>query len=189
MSGGPDAPERAGTDWLLDIDGVINANKPGWSAPPRRISCAGFTIRWAPALIARIRGIQRSGHVSILWSSTWCGYPTQLDELAGRLGLDLEPAFGDLPGHLTWADLKVRAALGVLDAGRRLVWTDDDEVGAARELFPQLAQAEAEGRALLIAPRSNRGLQREHMNAIEAFVGLDLDGAASATMTPPVPAG
>lgn len=155
--------------WLLDIDGVINANKPGWSAPPRRVHCAGFVIRWAPALVDRIKGLHRAGRVEIRWSSTWCGYPSQLAELSARLGLKFESAFGDRPPGKTWADLKVHAAIDALTAGRRIIWTDDDEVGAARHLFPQIAEAEADGRALLIAPRSNRGLQREHLDQIQAF--------------------
>jgi hypothetical protein len=157
------------TVWLLDIDGVINANKPGWGAAPRKVSCAGFTIRWAPALVVRIRQLHRAGWVDIRWSSTWCGYPTQLDELSTRLGVDFPSAFGDRPPSKTWADLKVEAAIDVLSSGRRLVWTDDDEVSAGRCLFPQIAEAEADGRALLIAPQSNRGLQPGDLDAIEAF--------------------
>lgn len=155
--------------WLLDIDGVINANRPGWSTAPRKVSCAGLTIRWAPTLIVRIRQLHRAGHVDIRWSSTWCGYPAQLDELSTRFGVEFPLAFGDRPPSKTWADLKVEAAIDVLSCGQRLVWTDDDEVDAARHLFPQLAEAEADGRALLIAPRSSRGLQPGDLDAIEAF--------------------
>lgn len=155
--------------WLLDIDGVINANKPGWSAPPRRTRCAGFVIRWAPALIARITQLRNTGAVDIRWSSTWCGYPDQLDELSRHLGLNLDPAFGDRPAALCWGEMKANAALDVLRDGRRLVWTDDDEVDAARNLVPLLATAETEGRALLIEPRSNRGLQPVDLDRIAAF--------------------
>lgn len=172
--------------WLLDIDGVINASKPGWSAAPRKVSCAGFTIRWAPALIVRIRELSRAGLVEIRWSSTWCGYPDQLGDLSTRLGLEFPSAFTDRPPTKTWADLKVEAAIDVLGAGRRLVWTDDDEVGAARHLFPQLSEAEAQGRALLIAPRSNRGLQRNHLDLIEAFA---LSGHQQAGVTGSHPPG
>lgn len=168
--------------WLLDIDGVINANKPGWSAAPRKVFCGGFTIRWAPALIVRIRQLHRAGRVEVRWSSTWCGYPTQLGELSTQLGVDFLPSFGDRPPTKTWGDLKVEAAIDVLASGRRLVWTDDDEVDAARHLFPQLAEAEADGRALLIAPQSNRGLQPEHLDQIEAFAnGAGLVAVASET--------
>ncbi len=159
----------AATTWLLDIDGVINANKPGWSAAPRRTHCAGFVIRWAPALIERIKALHRTGTVDILWASTWCGYPDQLAELSRRVGLPLNPAFSDRPASKTWAELKAETAVAALADGQRLVWTDDDEAGVAPDFYPALGAAVAEGRALLIAPRSNRGLQPEHMDRIEAF--------------------
>jgi hypothetical protein len=167
--------------WLLDIDGVINANKPGWSAAPRKTNCAGLTIRWAPKLITRIFNLHHTGTVDVRWSSTWCGYPDQLAELQFRLGLHLKPAFGDRAASKTWGDEKVEAALEVLREGRRLVWTDDDEVDAGRELFPLLARAEKGGRALLIAPQSNRGLQPEHLDAIEAFSGHPARHASKAS--------
>lgn len=156
--------------WLLDIDGVLNANKPGWGAAPRKTNVAGLTIRWAPQLITRIYNLNHAGTVDIRWSTTWCGYPDQLGTLARLLHLDLESAFGDRPMNKTWGDLKLEAALHVLEQGRRLIWTDDDEVDAARNLYPQLAAAERDGQALLIAPRSNRGLQPEDLDAIEAFL-------------------
>lgn len=155
--------------WLLDIDGVINANKPGWSAPPRRVRIAGFMIRWAPALIDRIRELRRDGAVDVRWASTWCGYPTELDQLSACIGLRLDPAFGDRAASKTWGDEKAEAALDVIRQGRRLIWTDDDEVDAARDLFPLIAKAEADSRALLIAPRSNRGLQPAHLDQIAEF--------------------
>jgi hypothetical protein len=155
--------------WLLDIDGVINANKPGWSAAPQRVHCGGFLIRWAPALISRIRTLHHAGH-DIRWASSWCGYPDDLAALTDRLGLSLDPAFGDRPPSKTWGDLKADAALAALAEGRPLIWTDDDEVDPARTMFPELAAAEQDGRALLIAPRSNRGLQPADLDRIEAFL-------------------
>lgn len=158
--------------WLLDIDGVINANKPGWGAAPRRIRCAGFTIRWAPALTVRIRQLHCSGAADVRWSSTWCGYPTQLDELASQLGLHFERAFTGRPDPKTWADMKADAAMAVLAEGRRLIWTDDDEAEIAAAFYPEVADAQHDGRALLISPRPNRGLQPDHLDRIAAFIGL-----------------
>jgi hypothetical protein len=156
--------------WLLDIDGVINANNPGWGAAPRRVSVAGYMIRWAPALIDRIRNLRATGAVEIRWSSTWCKNTFELADLARHLRMpDLDSAFTTRPEHLTWAELKFNAARGVLAEGRRLVWTDDDEVEAARKVCPDLVAAEAAGTALLIAPKSNRGLQPEDLDLIEDF--------------------
>lgn len=155
--------------WLLDIDGVLNAPKPGWGAAPRKTICAGFTIRWAPALLDRIRDLHRRGIVEVRWSSTWCGDPDDLADLQRVFRLDLECAFTDRPMSKTWAELKAEAAVAVLAGGRRLVWTDDAEVDIASDFYPQLAAAVTGGRALLIAPRSNRGLQPDDLDRIEAF--------------------
>lgn len=155
--------------WLLDIDGVINANRPGWGGPPRRAVCAGYTIRWAPALIQRIKAVRAAGLADVRWSSTWCDAPADLAELSGRLGLYLDSAVaGPAPGQ-TWTAVKAEAAVAVLEAGRRLIWTDDEEVGIAPDRCPALGDATAGGRALLIAPRSGRGLQPADLDAIEAF--------------------
>jgi hypothetical protein len=46
--------DRAPPVWLLDVDGVINATRPGWGSPPRRASVyadgGDWPMRWAPAL-------------------------------------------------------------------------------------------------------------------------------------------
>jgi hypothetical protein len=154
--------------WLLDIDGVLNVFQPSWGVDLTRVK-VGFPIRYAQPLIDRIRAIHASGAVEVRWSTTWCGWPNQLDHLGQLFDLDLPRAFGDRPMSKTWGDLKVEAALAVLAEGRRLIWTDDGEVEAGRRLFPALAQAEAAGQALLIAPESVLGLQPEHMAQIEAF--------------------
>ncbi|GAB7036225.1 MULTISPECIES: hypothetical protein [Catenuloplanes] len=52
--------------------------------------------------------------------------------------------------------------------GRRLIWTDDEALpppGAARDALT------ADGRAMLVAPDSRRGLQPADLDAIEAFAG------------------
>ncbi|HYY11923.1 MAG TPA: hypothetical protein VE781_13375 [Kineosporiaceae bacterium] len=63
--------------------------------------------------------------------------------------------------------LKRAAAERTLAEGRRLVWTDDDAIPEA-----WLAREDLAGRALLVAPRPGRGLQPEHLDLIEAFVGV-----------------
>ena len=44
--------------WLLDVDGVLNANKPGWGQAPRKRIISGFVVRWAPKLIVRMHRLQ-----------------------------------------------------------------------------------------------------------------------------------
>lgn len=164
--------------WLLDVDGVLNASRPGWGGPPRKATAfsegTSYTLRWAPPLLHRIRELHRAGTVDIRWATTWC---TDVPELTRVFGLELEPAFRDRPPSKTWAEIKAEAAVEVLTAGRRLIWTDDAEVPVAPKFYPALADAAADGRALLIAPRPNRGLQPEHLDAIEGFAA-NLDAAA-----------
>jgi hypothetical protein len=155
--------------WLLDVDGVINVNRPGWGGPPRcgEAHTAGmvFRICWAPALIARIRALHDAGSVDIRWCSTWCCDADQLEHLfslprLGRAWLD------DLAGTAA-AAAKLAAARRALADGKRLIWTDDVEVPTSGPMYEQLTKG---ARALLIVPSPDRGLQSEHMDAIEAFV-------------------
>jgi hypothetical protein len=154
--------------WLLDVDGVVNATRPGWSAAPRRATAYadgdGWRLRWAPALIDRIRTLHVSGTVEVRWATTWCAYATQLERM-WRLPA-LERAFNEpLLGSAADA-AKLAAARRVVASGRRLVWTDDEVVPSSGPVHDELT---AGGRALLIAPAPNRGLQPEHLDAIEAF--------------------
>jgi hypothetical protein len=164
--------------WLLDVDGVINAAKPGWSAAPRRsTACAegtGWKMRWAPALMDRIRALHASGRVEIRWATTWCAYADQLERM-WRLP-PLGRAFNEPINGRAAGMAKLAAARAVLADGRRLIWTDDDEVPAPD--WPLYAELTADGRALLIRPRGNRGLQPADMDAIEAFADGDMARAA-----------
>lgn len=166
--------------WLLDVDGVLNANNPGWSAAPRRRSVwsntlsRDFTIRWAPALIARIRQIDRAGQVEIRWCTTWCGDTTDLETALSLPAFT--PAWTDYRNGRAGSEAKLAAARAVLAEGRPLVWTDDHEV--PYEDSALYAELTAAGRALLIRPDERRGLQPEHIAAIEAWV-RELGGEAA----------
>ncbi|MEN3305778.1 MAG: hypothetical protein V7603_1980 [Micromonosporaceae bacterium] len=157
--------------WLLDVDGVLNAARPGWGAAPRRaVAFSGgmnWPIRWAPALLNRIRALHASGMVEIRWCTTWCPDAENLERLfrlpALPRALDMNP----VPRGAEGQALKLAAAKRVLeDEGRYLVWTDDDAVPASWLLREELA---ADGRALLISPPPRRGLQPPDMDAIEEF--------------------
>lgn len=153
------------TIWLLDFDGVINANKPGWSAAPFRgnvyVGGEHYKIRWEPKLVARIRQVQKAG-VLIFWASTWCGHTDLLEDL-----IKLPPLFS--AGRQGLSGIEKRwAALDVLEAGNRLIWTDDEYVPSAGYTYDTMLRA---GNALLIRPKSNRGLRPEHMDQIDSFIG------------------
>lgn len=165
-----ETPPTTAPVWLLDVDGVINANRPGWGATPRSGMAYsggyGFRIRWAPALIDRIRALHTAGLVEVRWCSTWCPDAGQLERLLRLPSLSRALDMSPVPGGAAGWPLKLAAARQVLADGRLLVWTDDEAIpgpGAVRDAL------ETDGRALLIAPKSNRGLQPADMDAIEAF--------------------
>ncbi len=169
-------PQGAGDQrpvWLLDVDGVLNARKPGWGAAPAKRQVWSshirreFTVHYAPALMRRIRDLHRSGQVEIRWCTTWCGDTTTLEKAF------ILPEFGaawtDYCNGSAAAAAKLAAALAVLGEGRRLVWTDDTEVPLESwDLYRELT---ADGQALLIRPDERVGLQPTDLDAIEQFIG------------------
>jgi hypothetical protein len=166
--------------WLLDLDGVVNATRPGWGGPPRRgvvyAESQEWRIRWAPALVDRIRALVVAGAVEVRWCTTWCAWTDQFERM-WRLP-ELPRTFTEPINGRAAAEAKLAAARKVLADGRRLIWTDDDEVPLFGPLYDELA---AGGRGLLIRPASNRGLQPEHMDLIEAFCALTAEEAMCPT--------
>ncbi|GAB6902251.1 HAD domain-containing protein [Kineosporia succinea] len=157
--------------WLLDLDGVINGSRPGWGRSPRSTSLEAngceYRIRYAPALMIRIRTLHRAGRVELRWASTWAGHTFELNDLFSLPGVP--PAFalphGDGTPREQVGELKVHAALAVVRAGGRLIWTDDEAIppaGAVRE------ELEAAG-ALLIAPDATRCLRPDDLDVIENY--------------------
>lgn len=163
------APE---TVWLLDIDGPINADRPGWGAAPRRhhvySRCDGtsYRFRWAPALIDRIRAVHRGGLVDVRWCSTWCPEVDTLERLWALPALGRALTCDPVPRGSAGDALKLDAARAVLAAGQRLIWTDDTAVPVFGPIHRELTRA---GRALLIRPSARTGLQPAQMDAVEAF--------------------
>lgn len=155
---------------LLDVDGVVNVFEPSWDGLLVHTKVSRSSIRYSPGLIHRLHKLHRSAAVEFRWATTWCYYETELAALEDLLGITAPRAFADRPSHLTWGDMKVNAALAVLAEGRRLIWADDEEAAAARLLAPEIARAETNGRALLLTPVSELGLQPEDLDAIDAFL-------------------
>jgi hypothetical protein len=180
--------DRTATTWLLDVDGVVNVLRDGRREDPRLSQARVFSPRtghsyvicWRPRLLDDIRRANR--FVTVHWASTWCdGGDT--DSLNPALGLTFPAAFGSRPYNLTHDDQKIAAALAVLDAGKRLIWTDDTVVPPALRRFPEFREAELAGRALLIAPNERWGLTNRHMALIKQFTRAgesDTTGAMAA---------
>jgi hypothetical protein len=159
--------------WLLDVDGVINVNRPGWGAAPRSgqayAAGMGLKIRWAPALATRIRELHTAGQVEIRWCTTWCDYADQIERLLALPVLGRAFA-GDIFG--TAARMaKYAAAKAVVDEGRPLIWTDDEAIPTG----PDRADL---GDALLIEPKPQVGLQPDDLDRIEQFVAETTSSAS-----------
>lgn len=121
-------------------------------------------MRWAPALVDRIRQLHTNGTVQVRWATTWCAYAAQLERL-WRFPV-LERAFTQPLTGTAADEAKLAAARQVRSGGRRLIWTDDEVVPSSGPVYDELT---VDGYGLLIAPASNRGLQPEHLDAVEAF--------------------
>ncbi|MDI6103968.1 hypothetical protein QLQ12_35795 [Actinoplanes sp. NEAU-A12] len=158
--------------WLLDVDGVINANRPGWHAAPRRSMVYSaqdrceYRLRWAPTLIHRLRRLHASSAVELRWCTTWCPEAHLLERLWRLPPLARALTCDPVPKGTHAHPLKLDAARQVLAAGRPLIWTDDEAVPTDGPVFAELT---AHGQALLIAPSSSRGLQPADLDAVEAF--------------------
>lgn len=155
--------------WLLDVDGVINADNPDWEAAGQEATARSggrtYRLRWAPELINRIRCLHESGLVEVRWCSTWCPDASELEQL-WDLPVLSRAWTEDINGFPA-VKAKILAAKGVLAEGRRLVWTDDDVTPLPGSSHYE--ELTADGRALLIAPDYRFGLRPEHLDAIEAF--------------------
>ena len=158
--------------WLLDVDGVLNASKPGWSGSPvTRTAYAGakaFPLRFAPALIRRIRAVHERGTVEVRWATTWVDH---IDQVVRVMRLPAWAcAFSLGRGEVDAESAKYAAALHVVEVERRpLIWTDDEAIPVEGSPAHRRLR-EAGPRVLLIRPRSNRGLQPEHLDQIRHFL-------------------
>jgi hypothetical protein len=160
--------------WLLDVDGVLNATRPGWGGPPRQGSARHghdvFRMRWAPKLMVELARLHHARAVEVRWATTWVDH---IDNVEALFNLPAFPvAFSGLPGapQITTPGLKIQAALHVVETERRpLIWTDDDAIEANSAHLPRLR---AGGQpVLLISPDPRRGLQPDHLQAIADFIG------------------
>lgn len=155
--------------WLLDIDGVINATRPGWHRAPSRSTVVDsfgqpWVLRWEPALIDRIRKVH-GGLAEVVWCTTWCPDADRLERLWGLP--ELRRSWTDHRHGYAANEAKRQAARDVLESGRRLVWTDDT---AFPSKGPFVDELHGMGDALLVKPDARRGLLGEDVDAIEQFL-------------------
>jgi hypothetical protein len=152
--------------FLLDVDGVLNANKAGWSRAPRKglahAEGISWTMRWEPKAIDKIAELNRRPDLEVIWATTWVGHTDGLERLFGL------PALLSAGSRAMSVEDKQQAALNVLaDPKAKLIWADDVAVPDSGELYDKLTQ---DGRSLLIKPHPTRGLRPEDFDKIDAFV-------------------
>ena len=170
---------NAKTTWLLDVDGVINASRAGWSRAPVPVTVRAhdghdYKLKVEPEVLRAIRRLIDAG-VVVTWCSTWCQSARALET---ELGLPEMPvAFDeDYTGQdVLWA--KRAAAVDALRAGR-LVWTDDQitdtdvnnlETWVATNATTSVTHGIVWRLPLIIAPKASRGLRPEDIERIERF--------------------
>ena len=164
-------------DVYLDVDGVLNVlpdshylQKWGWGHRYRNdlalLADGTFKITWSPELVERINALAARPDVTIHWLTTWLTEaPSVLCDLVGVAGHDWSVVgaaeFEDLVQEW-WKLDAIRNHAGA----NRIVWADDDLTyshGAKR-------WAEQRGGTLLVETDPRRGITREQMEKIEAFI-------------------
>lgn len=164
------------TVWLLDVDGVINADRAGWGRAPVRGHVTdwrgdSYRMSWEPRLMTFIREVIDSEAAEVVWCTTWCDDAHLLEDLWGLP--PLRRAF-TVPAGKYVGDAKLAAVRDELAAGHRVIWTDDTEVPEVMDMSSDLGlyiELMMSRRILLIRPDGRRGLRPLDMTAIRDFIG------------------
>lgn len=139
--------------WLLDVDGVINAQRAGWGREPVHIRVNAdypYTLKYEPKLIKEISLLSKE--IDIRWCSTWVPWYQNLNR---AFGLDLRPAFTRDRMSYVW-EQKVQAARETSPHG--LIWTDDE-----------IKYGSFDFDGLLISPDPRFGLRPEDIEQIKEY--------------------
>lgn len=176
-----DATTAAKPLWLLDIDGVVNAlsykpvttlwPKAQWLQRTITTEVEGRGILTLPILSARavldfVTRVHESGLAEVRWHSTW--RESAVTAFAPAMGLptsipiSVAPEWSERPHSRWW---KLGAAERAVNAGRRVVWTDDD----IPFFLPDTGSFFDNGRTLLIGPQPEFGLTIADLSQIEDF--------------------
>jgi hypothetical protein len=160
---------------LLDVDGVINVERPGWPGPHKRATVksdgVSYPFRWSPDLIASLHDMFLLDLIEIRWCSTWAHEATKLNILFDLPRLPGCWDYASIPGHPT-RKLKLAAAHEVIDSGRRLIWCDDDAIPGSkhrRQLGLPPCSTDGSGTALYIQPNGITGMTQAHIWQIQKF--------------------
>lgn len=154
---------------LIDIDGVINVDRPCWPDPDMRgvVEADGvrWPFRWSQLLIGELVNLFYMDFIEIRWCSTWAPHASKINELFGLPpfpGCWDEPIPAGAPVHAR----KLACAREVLDAGRRLIWADDEAIPTSKTR-KSLGMHTAD--ALYLIPNARTGLSPTDTKKIFAF--------------------
>lgn len=154
---------------LLDVDGVINVDRPCWPDPDMRsiVEADGgwWPFRWSQLLVGELVNLFYLDLLEIRWCSTWAPHAKKLNEL---FGLPPFPGCWDepIPAGPPVLARKLACARQVLEEGRRLIWIDDEAIPASktrRELGMNTDDA------LYLIPSARTGLSPSDVKKILAF--------------------
>lgn len=159
--------------WLLDIDGVLNAlvdpktmSHPHWTdlvRKPVRTSFQGeYNLTMSTTVVNFVKD-QAAAGTDIQWATTWQNDANLF--VAPAFGLPVLPVGAPALG-MSDHSYKERAALAAIDAGRPLIWTDDDAI----RLIVRMEIEQSGVPHLMIEPDTRIGLTPQHLSAIAKFL-------------------
>ncbi|GAA4034436.1 hypothetical protein GCM10023063_18100 [Arthrobacter methylotrophus] len=149
------------------------ADQTGWHGNWHPVTIpASFPGYWAEESVEAMNRIAAHPDVTVKWLTAWEeGAPEQLAPTIGLHGADWEMIPGveedDLANWNWWKLAKIRE-----DVARtrpdRIVWMDDD-INFDAKALAWLEMLDVP--VLVICPRTEHGLTRDHLAEIEAFIG------------------
>lgn len=160
------------TIWLLDFDGVVNVlGKPrpylytDWINFQIRVKFNNYSITTALGIVDFIDEIDSIDGVRVLWCSTW---QKEIEQINKKLGLKLgwidASKIHEEAKLLDFPKWKFGAAKALVNAGFKVIWTDDD-------LCRSHTVSKWEAPNLLkICPEEDFGLLPSDLTAIKAFI-------------------
>lgn len=164
--------------WLLDIDGVVNAD-PGqhqvwpegsWVQTTATGSSRDWPIVAATPVIEFIRRVHEEKWAEIIWLSTWRTHSNNVSKALGlpNFRYNNSALYANkatrYAGPAWW---KMYEALMTKGNNRPVIWTDDDISDEIRDIWGRDTNED-----LLISPRSKEGLAPVHLIKIAKFLRM-----------------
>lgn len=158
--------------WLLDVDGVLNAETPKWPENPYSgmaiANTVSFKMRWSPTLIRKIKEFHASGRVEIRWATTWCDFIGSIESLMGLPQFKCE----SIPPNGINQKAKINAALSVIVAERPLIWSDDNAIPVKGQAGWDSRLKYPNAGRLYLVPDERHGLTSDHIDLVDKYLNM-----------------